>query len=112
MNNEAVREMTIGEVIVSILVDVIIVSMLLWIIFTALEFAGEPTGDSPDDLYHFLIRNLVGIVTTLPGICYLMYGLAIMLVLALDLSSRLQQKEKKGSSILEDQNINITECLV
>ena len=72
------REMTIDEVIVSIRLDVIIVSMLLWIIFTALGFAGEPIGDGPDDLYHFLIRNLVGIVTTLPGICYLMYGLAIM----------------------------------
>ena len=94
MNNEAVREMTIDEVIVSIRLDVIIVSMLLWIIFTALGFAGEPIGDGPDDLYHFLIRNLVGIVTTLPGICYLMYGLAIMLVLALDLSSRLKQREK------------------
>ena len=94
MNNEAVREMTIDEVIVSIRLDVIIVSMLLWIIFSALGFAGEPIGDGPDDLYHFLIRNLVGIVTTLPGICYLMYGLAIMLVLALDLSSRLKQREK------------------
>nr|POE70641.1 hypothetical protein CFP56_40959 [Quercus suber] len=108
----AVKEMTIGEVIVSILVDVIIVSMLLWIIFTALGFAGEPIGDGPADLYHFLVRNLVGIVTTIPGICYFMYGLAIMLVLALDLSSMLQQKEKMGSSILEGHNTNIIECLV
>ena len=107
MNNEAEREMTIREVIVCLFVDVIIVFMLLWIIFTALGLTLEPIGDGQYSIHHYLIKSVVGNVTALIGFCYFAFGVGI----AVELSSMLQPREKKGSSIHEEHNTNL-ECLV
>ena len=107
MNNEAEREMTIREVIVCLFVDVIILFMLLWIIFTALGLTLEPIGDGQYSIHHYLIKSVVGNVTALIGFCYFAFGVGI----AVELSSMLQPKEKKGSSIHEEHNTNL-ECLV
>nr|POE70639.1 hypothetical protein CFP56_40957 [Quercus suber] len=101
------REMTIREVIVCLFVDVIIVFMLLWIIFTALGLTLEPIGDGQYSIHHYLIKSVVGNVTALIGFCYFAFGVGI----AVELSCMLQPKEKKGSSIHEEHNTNL-ECLV
>ncbi|XP_030942856.1 uncharacterized protein LOC115967843 isoform X4 [Quercus lobata] len=101
------REMTIREVIVCLFVDVIILFMLLWIIFTALGLTLEPIGDGQYSIHHYLIKSVVGNVTALIGFCYFAFGVGI----AVELSSMLQPKEKKGSSVHEEHNTNL-ECLV
>ncbi|KAK9987940.1 hypothetical protein SO802_028179 [Lithocarpus litseifolius] len=101
------REMTNREVIGGILVSVITVFILLWGIYTGIRLAMEPRGDSK---YHFLTFS-IGVITIVFGCLYFIFGLAITMELALDLSSRLQQKEKKGSSIHEGQNKNV-KCFV
>ena len=107
MKNEAAREMTNGEAIGGILVNVITVFMLLWGIYTGIRLAMEPRGDSK---YHFLTFS-IGVITIVFGCLYFIFGLAITMELALDLSSRLQQKEKKGSSIHKGHNKNV-KCFV
>ncbi|KAM4089214.1 hypothetical protein ACB094_07G132700 [Castanea mollissima] len=92
------REMINREVIGGILVNVITAFMLLWGIYTGIRLAMEPRGDSK---YQFLTFS-IGVITIVFGCLYFIFGLAITLELALDLSSRLQQKEKKGSSIHKD----------
>ncbi|XP_050262521.1 uncharacterized protein LOC126706975 isoform X2 [Quercus robur] len=101
------REMTNPEVIGGILVNVITVFMLLWGIYTGIRLAVEPRGDSK---YRFLTFS-IGLITIVFGCLYFIFGLAITMELALDLSSRLQQKEKKGSSIHKGHNKNV-KCFV
>jgi hypothetical protein len=92
VNNEAAREMTICKAIVGILVNVITVFMLSCTICTGFRLATEPRGDSR---YHFLTFS-IGLVTIVFGSMYFIIGLAMILELALDLSSQLQQTENKG----------------
>lgn len=94
MNNEAAREMTICEAVVGILVNVITVFILLRAIYTGFRLATEPRGDSR---YHFL-TFAIGLVTIVFGFIYFIIGLAMILELALDLSSQLQQKENMGGT--------------
>ncbi|KAL4615941.1 hypothetical protein ACB092_07G163200 [Castanea dentata] len=101
------REMMNREVIGGILVNVITAFMLLWGIYTGIRLAMEPRGDSK---YHFLTFS-IGVITIVFGCLYFIFGLAITLELALDLSSRLQQKEKEGSSIHKGHKKNV-KCFV
>ena len=94
--------MTIGKFIVCLLMVVIVVFTLLWIIYTAFILVLGPIGD-PDGQYsyHVLIRALVGTVTLFMCSFYFLFVLVIMLVLAVDFSSSLQQKEKKEAAFMK-----------
>ena len=95
--------MTIHEFIFCLLVVVIEVFMLLWIIYTAFILVPVPIGD-PDgqySIYQVIIRVLVGFVTLFLCSLYFLIVLLIMLVLARDFSSRLQQKEKKEAAFMK-----------
>ena len=94
--------MTIGKFIVYLLMVVIVVFTLLWIIYTAFILVLGPIGD-PDGQYsyHVLIRALVGALTLFMCSFYFLFVLVIMLVLAVDFSSSLQQKEKKEAAFMK-----------
>ena len=94
--------MTIGKFIVCLLMVLIVVFTLLWIIYTAFILVLGPIGD-PDGQYsyHVLIRALVGAVTLFMCSFYFLFVLVIMLVLAVDFSSSLQQKEKKEAAFMK-----------
>ena len=107
MNNEAARYVTIHKAIVGIPVIVITVFMLLWAIYTGFRLAMEPRGKYHLHCkYHFLTFS-IGVITVVYGFLYFTIGLAKMLELAVDLSSRLQQKEEKGGSIRICHNTNV-----